>query len=143
MPAGHDPVAADAHGNQVVEVQGNDGRSSAGRPAEDQRAVIAPLEMAAPALPARIEECDDSARQGIAAARFRALEQVAGMAGQPEVGIVVRAAGGQRHDVFDFQRPGDVILMGQAIAAAVAGLGTNSQPALRRGRSGAHEFISG
>ena len=57
-----------------------------------------------------------------------AFEKIAGTAREPQVSLVICPAFRPWNNVFDFQRPGDVRLMGETIAATVRGGGPHLCP---------------
>lgn len=93
MPTGHDPVAADADGDQIVEIQSDDSGATAGGATEDKSAVSAPLKVTSPSLPSWVEKGHQPTRQGIAATSLHTLKEITGMARQPQIGVMTRSSG--------------------------------------------------
>jgi hypothetical protein len=56
MPTGVDPVSANGHGIDVVELKGNHRGSADGRATGDFQASFAPIEMFTPRLLNRVEQ---------------------------------------------------------------------------------------
>lgn len=122
MPAGLDPITPYQNSKIVVHVQRLNRRSPAHRPPDDFRAILTPPEMALPLLSSGIEETYPPACHRITTMRFVPFVAVAQRTRQPQVVLIIAAAKNTRFDMLDLQFFVDVLLMGQTIATAMAGL---------------------
>ncbi len=132
MPTGRDPVGARQHGAREIELQGNHGRSTTWREADNLRPIRRPGKMLRPPLAARIKERNGLLRYRIKGFRLVVLEVVAIAAREPEIVFLVGTAGSARNNVFNLQQGVDVALRGQTVAAPIAGLHADSLSNLLR-----------
>lgn len=132
VPAGGDPSRADQACDRVVELEGDDRRTPGGGQPHHLGPVVAPLEMACPALTPRIEQPRPPPSQRIPAMRLDTFVPVTEPAGEPEIPLVIAPAAGGRDDVIDLQRAEHQPLWTVAVAAPIPRLIANPLPNRRR-----------
>jgi len=138
MPASSDSVSAYGDGDQVVQVESGDGGSTTGRASNDEGTIIAPAKVLLPLLAAGIEQPHSTTGQRVPTVGLVALEQVTGMARQPEIFLIVRSAFRLWNDVINFKHPGHILLARQAVTAAISRLGAYSGAEVVGDCSGCH-----
>ena len=119
-------MASNNHRNRIVELQGDDGRSSAGSHADHASSLGAPAKIVVPALLARVEERHPMAGFRIDESRLSGLEVVAEATCKPKVFVVVLAVCRSGVDVLNLQPTENQMLWAQAIATTIPGLTPNS-----------------
>ncbi len=74
MPAGDDPVPAHGDGDQVIQVEGDDGGSTTGSMPDDEGSILTPEKVPLPLLLAWIEQVYSSPGQWVATVSLVAFE---------------------------------------------------------------------
>lgn len=103
MPAGRYPLAANRHGDQIVELESDNGCPSTRGATHDSRRVVTPGKVIVPPLLTGIEQ-----RNSLSALRFErrglnALEVIAHAASEPKVDLILRAACRHGKNMFDLE----------------------------------------
>ena len=132
MPPCPNPMATRLDSKRVIQAQGDHRGPPTDCQPQDVCAVLAPRKMAAPDLPAWVEQAHTTSRIWILAVYLGPFVLVAGPTGKPEIVSLVTAARNHRNDVIHFQRGVGERLLRQAIAAAIASL--DAQPLTHHGR---------
>ena len=132
MPTSGDPVTANDHGDQIVELQSHDCRATNGRLAEDSRAILTPAKMLRPSLATRIEQRHQAPRDWVATLGLSSLGVVAQPAREPQVFFLVSAPAGRRLKMVNFQLAQHQMLGTEAIAATLPGRLPNSVTEVNR-----------
>lgn len=122
MPARLDPKLAYSHGNQVVELEGEDGGTATLRLAENVGAVMAPAEVIAPGLLPRMEKLYQLAGLRIEALGLIRLETVAQPAREPQICLVVGTSRRSGKDVLDLEHSHHKLLRTQTVSASISRL---------------------
>lgn len=138
MSAGLCPVSAHGNGDDVIQLQGEDGRSTARRFPQDAGAVFAPGEMFIPILMAWIEQELAPARFMIDRVSLVGFEIIAQATSDPKIDFVARATLAAWQKVLDFKSSENQMLRTQTVTASIFGFITNV-PSEFLGDIGAHD----
>ena len=96
--------ASQIHDALAVQAQSFDGRTADGRPSHDDRGVLAPEKVLAPALLARMKQRDHDAGDRVHGLDTDKFEVVAALTGQRQIAGCIAAACHAGDDVFDRKR---------------------------------------
>ena len=96
--------ASQIHDALTVQAQSFDGRTADGRPSHDDRGVLAPEKVLAPALLARMKKRDHDAGDRVQGLDTHKFEVVAALTGERQIAGVIAASCHAGDDVFDRKR---------------------------------------
>ncbi len=122
MPPGRDPGATHCNGDDIVEVESQNCRTTGGRATLNLRSIIAPGEVLRPALGARVIQADPPTTYRVRSMRLNPLEVVTHATGQPQICFVITPATCSWDDMLDLKRSEDQVLRAAAVATAITGL---------------------
>ncbi len=89
MPAGRYPLASNRHGDQIVELQSDNGCPSTRRATHDSRSIVTPREVFSPPLLTGIEQGNSLSALRIDRLGLNALEIIAHAASEPKVVLIL------------------------------------------------------
>lgn len=126
MPADPCPTSSCFDDDRVIQVQGNDRGPSCWSQADDMAAILAPAKVLTPKLLARVEQRYTFACEWVVSRYLRALEFVAGVAGDAQVFPHRLAASSFRDDMVDHQTGSGDRRQGMTIRTLVTACGDHA-----------------